>query len=174
MAPFISDPESSRTLQVTRVPGQGTTFQVTLPVQAVPAPPPALPGAAEGPAVRGLTILLVDDERSLARGLARLLGRDGHTVDMVANGRLALAKLDERAYDLILSDIRMPELDGPGLYRLLKRQYTHLCQRLIFLTGDTLEPATRAFLEESGAPCLTKPFTLAQARRTIQCTIDQG
>jgi CheY-like chemotaxis protein len=113
-------------------------------------------------------ILIIDDELSLASGLARLLRRDGHTVDTVANGRLALAKLDERTYDLILCDMRMPELDGPSLYRLLERHQPHLCRRLIFLTGDTLEPATQAFLEQSGAPCLTKPFSIADARRAIQ------
>ena len=86
----------------------------------------------------------------------------------MANGRLALANLDARTYDLILCDMRMPELDGPSLYRLLERQRPHLCSLFIFLTGDTLEPATRAFLEQSGAPCLTKPFSIAEARRAIQ------
>ena len=65
----------------------------------------------------------------------------------------------------------MPELDGPSLYRLLERQQPHLCSRLIFLTGDTLEPATQAFLEASGAPCLLKPFAIAEARRVIQRTL---
>jgi CheY-like chemotaxis protein len=89
-------------------------------------------------------------------------------VETVANGRLALAKLDERTYDLILCDMRMPDLDGPSLYRLLERHKPHLCSRFIFLTGDTLEPATQAFLEQSSAPCLTKPFSIAEARRAIQ------
>jgi CheY-like chemotaxis protein len=93
-------------------------------------------------------------------------------VDLAANGRLALAKLDERAYDLILCDVRMPELDGPTLYRLLARQQPHLCSRVIFLTGDTLEPATQVFLEQSGAPCLTKPFRIAEARRIIGRTLE--
>jgi CheY-like chemotaxis protein len=89
-------------------------------------------------------------------------------VETVANGRLALAKLDERTYDLILCDMRMPDLDGPSLYRLLERHKPHLCSRFIFLTGDTLEPATQAFLEQSSAPCLSKPFSIAEARRAIQ------
>ena len=162
------------TLEVTSALGSGATFQITLPVGAVPALLPAPPGAAEGHAVRGRTILVVDDERSLATGLARLLSRDGHTVDTVANGRLALAKLDEHAYDCILCDVRMPELDGPSLYRLLERQQPHLCQCFLFLTGDTLEPATQAFLEQSGAPCLTKPFTSAEARRAIRRILHPG
>jgi CheY-like chemotaxis protein len=152
--------------------GHGATFRITLPVGAVPAPTPAPTGAVEGAARRGCTILIVEDEVILATGLARVLRRDGHTVDMAANGRLALAKLDERAYDLILCDVRMPELDGPTFYRLLERQQPHLCSRVIFLTGDTLEPATQAFLEQSGAPCLTKPFPIAEARRIIWRTLE--
>ena len=162
------------TLAVTSAPGHGATFRITLPVVAVPASPPAPPSATEAPVVRGQTILVVEDEPSLASGLARLLRRDGHTVETVANGRLALARLEARAYDLILCDVRMPELDGPSLYRLLERQQPHLCQRVIFLTGDTLEAATQAFLEASGAPCLTKPFAIAEARRAIQRALHPG
>jgi two-component system NtrC family sensor kinase len=156
------------TLDVTSAPGHGATFRITLPVEAVPALPPALPPATEKPAVRSLRILIVDDEPSIATGLVRLLRRDGHTVDTATNGRLALAQLAERAYDLILSDVRMPDLDGPSLYRLLERQQPHLCQRFIFLTGDTLEPATQIFLAASGVPCLTKPLRSAEVRRAIQ------
>jgi PAS domain S-box-containing protein len=159
------------TLEVASAPGQGATFQVKLPVGTVPAPPTAPFDAAAECVVRGHTILIVDDELSLASGLARLLRRDGYTVDTAANGRLALTQIAERAYDLILCDVRMPELDGPSLYRLLERQQPHFCQRLIFLTGDTLEPATQEFLEQSGAPCLTKPFPIAEARRVIQRTL---
>ena len=110
------------TLEVTSAPGHGATFRITLPVEAAPAPPPAPPSAAGEPEVRSHTILVVDDEPSLASGLARLLRRDGHTVDTVANGRLALAQLEARAYACVLCDVRMPELDGPSLYRLLERQ----------------------------------------------------
>jgi CheY-like chemotaxis protein len=134
----------------------------------VPASTSTPPGADAAPVVRAQTILVVEDESSLAQGLARLLRRDGHSVDTAANGRLALARLEGRAYDCILCDVRMPDLDGPSLYRLLERQQPHLCQRLIFLTGDTLEPATQAFLEQSGTPCLTKPFSIADARHVIQ------
>ena len=102
------------------MPGQGTTFWVVLPVAAVPETAPAgpRPGRAPPP-IRSRAILLVDDEPSIVKALTRLLRRDGHTVDTASNGRLALARLQERTYDVILSDLRMPELDGPGLYRAL-------------------------------------------------------
>jgi CheY-like chemotaxis protein len=118
--------------------------------------------------VHGKAILIIDDEPSMTRGLGALLRRDGYDVEMAADGCLALAQLQERSYDLLLSDLRMPELDGPGLYRTLARHYPHLLQRVIFLTGDTLNPETRMFLEQSGAPCLTKPCTVAEIRRVIQ------
>jgi CheY-like chemotaxis protein len=65
-----------------------------------------------------------------------------------------LAKLRERPYDLILSDLRMPELDGPGLYRALEQHAPPLCRRFIFLTGDTLSPETLAFFAQHGVPLL--------------------
>src|SRR5947209_6675127 len=86
-----------------------------------------------------LTILLVDDEPSFASGLAHLLRHDGSTVDTVANGRLALEHLQAQRYDVVLCDLRMPELDGPDFYALLSQQHAYLRQRVIFLTGDTLE-----------------------------------
>ena len=82
-------------------------------------------------------------------------------MDTAANGQLALAQLQERPYDLILSDLRMPELDGPGLYRALEQHAPQLCRRFIVLTGDSLSPETEAFVAQSGVQRLTKPFTAA-------------
>jgi CheY-like chemotaxis protein len=156
------------TINVRSAPGQGTTFRVELPVSAAPAPSTASNGGDEPPATAPrCTILLVDDEPGIIKGLTQLLRRDGHTIDTAANGRLALAQLQERDYDLILCDLRMPELDGPSLYRALQQQGSPLCQRFIFLTGDTLSPEVAAFLAQSGVPRLTKPFTAAAVRRAI-------
>ena len=85
---------------------------------------------------------------------------DGHLVDTAANGSFALAKLGESTYDVILSDLKMPGLDGPGLYRELVRTHPEYLRRLIFLTGDALNPPTREFLDQTGAPSLSKPFAL--------------
>jgi DNA-binding response OmpR family regulator len=77
----------------------------------------------EAPAtVPRLAILLVEDDPGIVSALLQVLRRDGHTVDTVPNGRLALAKRQDCPYDLIISDLRMPELDGPGLYRALEQQ----------------------------------------------------
>jgi CheY-like chemotaxis protein len=114
------------------------------------------------------TILVIDDEPSIVRGLARLLRRDGHRVETAANGQRALALLHERRYDVIMCDLDMPDLDGPAFYALLTQQYPALRQRVIFLTGDTGGAANRAFLTQSGRPWLRKPSPIMTIRRAIQ------
>jgi PAS domain S-box-containing protein len=145
----------------------GAVFRVELPVegQAWSTVPPM----EQTPlVVRGKRILVVDDEPGIAGVLAEVLQMDGHAVETVGNGEAALKKLAAGGYDLILSDIRMPELDGPSLYWELERRDPSLLQRMIFLTGDTLSPGTREFLETTGAPCLSKPFALSDVREIVQ------
>jgi PAS domain S-box-containing protein len=158
---------------VDSLPGQGTVFRLSLQVEAsppiVPAPAPEVPP----PADKGV-ILVIDDEPGITGALAYLLRRDGHTVDTAANGRLALAKLQGRAYDLILCDLRMPELDGRGFYRELERGYPHLVGRVIFLTGDSLSPEVREFLEKVGVWQLSKPFRASEVRRAVQQALHTG
>jgi CheY-like chemotaxis protein len=156
-------------ISVESQPGQGTAFRLTLPVQAAVHAGGALDRTKSLEPVPGATkaILVVDDESSIARALAHLLRRDGHTVDTAANGRLALAKLRTQMYDLLLCDLRMPELDGPGLYQALQHEHPHYLARIIFLTGDTLSPEARTFLEQVRVPRLSKPFRAAEVRRLI-------
>jgi CheY-like chemotaxis protein len=155
------------TLHVESTMGHGTIFRIELPL--VPIPPDVFsPESVMQPVTTKLTILIVDDEPALARALAYLLRRDGHTVETVANGRLALEKCQSQEYALILCDLRMPELDGPGFYQELERHYPHLCPRVVFLTGDTLNPEVEAFIDQTGAVRLNKPFTVAMVRQVIR------
>jgi CheY-like chemotaxis protein len=114
------------------------------------------------------TILVIDDEPSVVRALAGLLRRDGYIVGTASNGRHALARLQEQPYDVIVCDLRMPELDGPAFYAILAREYPALRQRVIFLTGDSGGEACRTFLTQSGRPWLRKPCPIATIRRVIQ------
>ncbi len=156
------------TIRVESAPERGAVFVTELPVQAPPEGEPDAAIAEAVPQVQGKRILVVDDEPEVADVLAEMLAADGHEVETAANGALALDRLRERACDLIVSDLRMPELDGPGLYRELERRHPELCGRVIFLTGDTLSPEITGFLERIGAPSLGKPFTLDEVRRVVQ------
>jgi CheY-like chemotaxis protein len=155
-------------LEVESQPGQGTCFRVALPVLAARSTGEALPARpAPPPDTRPAAILVVEDEPAIARALAQVLRRDGHTVDTAANGRLALAQVAAQPYDLVLCDLRMPELDGPGLYQAFQQHYPHLLSRIIFLTGDTLSPEARTFLEQTGVPRLSKPCRAAEVRHLV-------
>jgi two-component system NtrC family sensor kinase len=156
------------TIQLHSQPEQGTTVHVMLPVGA-PAPE-AVPEPAT-PAPAG-AILLIDDEPGIAQGLRRLLQRSGHDVTLAANGHEGLAALSERAYDVVLCDMRMPDLDGPGFYRALERHHPHLRSRVIFLTGDVLSAEGQVFFAQSGRPRVIKPFKAAEVRRVIQQVLE--
>jgi CheY-like chemotaxis protein len=115
-----------------------------------------------------LTILVVDDEPGFAKALAALLSREGHTVETAENGRVALVQVHERRYDLILCDLRLPELDGPDLYQQLKTEAPDMHHRVIFLTGDMLNPISLEFLEKQHLLWLPKPCSAAQVRDVMQ------
>ena len=80
----------------------------------------------------------------------------------------AIEKLRAGAYDLIISDLRMPQLDGPGLYREVARRHPRLLRRMVFVTGDTLGPESTEFLRQSEAPTFSKPFVATDVRRAVR------
>lgn len=118
--------------------------------------------------IRGKRILVVEDEPLIAGLLADMLTADGHEVDAVGTGLAALEKIAEQSYDLIVSDLRMPELDGPGLYRVIESKHDALLGRIVFVTGSALDPSNEQFLEETRVPWLSKPFTIADLHKLTQ------
>jgi CheY-like chemotaxis protein len=80
-------------------------------------------------------ILIVDDESMLRETMAAILSRDDYTVDTAADGAEALRLLDLHRYDLVLSDLRMPELDGPQLYDAIRRRCRPPMPAVVFMTG---------------------------------------
>src|SRR5438132_14009560 len=115
-------------------------------------------------------MVIVDEIRKVLM-LSDIVSRSGHQFDRASNGAEALARLANRHYDLILSDTKMPVLDGSDFYRQLKSRFPELCRRIIFLTGDVLDRAKREFLESTGAPVLMKPFDVPEVRRLVHRAI---
>jgi CheY-like chemotaxis protein len=114
-----------------------------------------------GPLKRAIRILVVDDEPLMAQPLADALAAEGYEIDMAVNGQRALEKIKDQTYDLILSDLRMPELDGVGLYEELERRQPDLLRRMIFITGAIEHPDYQRFLAQTSVPVLAKPFGLS-------------
>jgi len=148
-------------------PGGGATFVIELP-----AGTPTETGDGERTEVRlapapRKTILVVDDEPDVAELLAEALVLDGHHVDMANSGAAALARLAEQSYDLVFSDMRMPEMGGVELYEQVARRRPGVERRIIFITGDMLNPVTKQFLDRTGAVSLSKPFDVDAIRRLV-------
>ena len=118
--------------------------------------------------VTGKRILVVDDEEEVAMILAELFSIDRHEVDTAKSGALALEKIRRQRYDLVVSDLLMPEMDGPGLYRAVEAMDPELARRFVFITGDTLGTTVRAFLDAAGRPTLTKPFEFDEVFRVVR------
>jgi two-component system NtrC family sensor kinase len=151
--------EHGGTISVASALGQGTTFTIELPVVSGPA------RRAEAPRPPALTappsrILVVDDESAIRELLQDAFEGRGHSVRAVDSGLSALEALHGGQYDLIVSDLKMPEMDGQELYARLTADSPHLLSRLVFISGDTMSAETRAFLERVGRPYLLKPFTV--------------
>ena len=113
-------------------------------------------------------ILVVDDDARFADVLHDVLSEDGYEVAIAANGADALAALAARPADLILVDVRMPKLDGPGLYRELAGRDPDLAGRVMFMTGAAVDAATAEVLAAVRTPPLRKPFELKDIRAAVQ------
>ena len=69
--------------------------------------------------------------------------------------------------DAVVCDLRMPDIDGPKLFRWISDHHPGLAERTLFVTGDALGPTAGRFLEKSGRPVLEKPFQPAEVARVI-------
>ncbi len=103
-------------------------------------------------------VLVVDDEPEIAALIVDLLGAAGYAATSALSGAAALQHLRDDAWDAIVCDLRMPGLDGPGLWREVRSVSPDLARRMLFVTGDTLSRGAQDFLDSSGCPRLDKPF----------------
>jgi PAS domain S-box-containing protein len=153
-------------------PGKGSTITVVLPNVDAPQASVTAPASADGaavPAGRNLSILLVEDHADTARVMSRLLRRLGHTVQ--TSGTVAeAAELAKKApYDLLLSDIGLP--DGTGI-DLIRQVRAHRQVTAIALTGYGMEDDIARCLEAGFTAHLTKPIDFQQLEKLVQKVAD--
>lgn len=116
-------------------------------------------------------ILVVDDEESIRVLLRDILEMDGHGVEVATSGIEAWDRLDGGDFDVIITDMKMPGMDGATFYRELRGRDPTLAARIVFITGDTVSPDTRAFLQTVPNPVLSKPFKIAPLRDAMESVL---
>jgi two-component system NtrC family sensor kinase len=137
----------------------GASFRLSLPISGI-AEAESVPGALP---VLGASltarVLVVDDEVELSALMRDMLEAAGYDVATAESGMVALEMLATARFDAIVSDLRMPDMDGAALWRAVSKQHPSLARAMLFVTGDTLSPDAREFLRSTHCPALDKPFS---------------
>lgn len=115
-------------------------------------------------------ILIVEDDEAVRSFTARALQADGHVIDTAEDGEEGLDRIaGPSRYDLVLSDIRMPVMDGIEMAR--RAAAARPGQKILLMTGFAEQRERAAELSPIIVDVVQKPFTLAEIRRSVACAI---
>jgi two-component system NtrC family sensor kinase len=120
-------------------------------------------------------VLVVDDQTPVRELVAAVLAADGHSVETARDGVDALRLLDSaKPFDLIVSDLKMPGLDGPSLYLELTRRWPDTRPHLLFISGFVDSPEYSGFLQGTQVQVLIKPFAVDDLSRAVAGLLRQS
>ena len=121
-------------------------------------------------------ILVIDDERAIRNTLKEILGDEGHTVDVAEDGKKGMEKARQNEYDLIFSDVKMPEIDGIELLTALKQpadENSYVDCPIVMISGHgDIETAVEA-LKKGAYDFIEKPLDLNRLLITIKNALEQ-
>ena len=116
-------------------------------------------------------ILIVEDEQDMLLGLRKILSKQGHSVEIADNGSAGLKKVEESFFDIVITDLKMPGLDGITLLHKIKEAYSDIM--VIVITGyGTVESAVEA-MKLGAYDYITKPFDAAHIKMVVQKALKQ-
>ena len=121
---------------------------------------------------RRARILVVDDEDFVRSLIVDVLANLGHQVDAASNGAEALRRFEQMRYDLVVSDLRMPKMDGAALFQALRDKYSSAMPRMIFVTGQAHSLDYAGFLGIASVPVLAKPFSVDGLQKAVSQALD--
>ena len=119
-------------------------------------------------------ILLVEDHTASRTTLAILLETSGYDVDTAANGREAIELLARYGYDVVVSDIQMPTMDGIELYHQIQHRWPSLARRVVFMTAHRTPDSPQTDSKGSPLPVLWKPFSVQRLREAVACALTRA
>jgi PAS domain S-box-containing protein len=163
-------------IEVESRPGEGSIFRFEVPLEAASgAPSPPAPATAPAPAVRGLRLLVAEDNPTNRLLIATRLRRAGHLVELVDDGVQALEAARSGDYHVILMDMQMPELDGVGATRAI-RALPGVRGRvpIVALSADALPEFRSRYMASGLDDFLTKPIDWPSLDRVLVRYAPQG
>ena len=117
-------------------------------------------------------VLLIEDEPAVMALVRAVLEGYGYAVVATESGASALYLLEEGDFHGVVSDMRTPGgVDGAQVYAWIAKHRPELARRLVFITGDIANEETAATLRQTGAPCVEKPFRVADFIAVIEKTL---
>lgn len=155
-------------------PGCGATFTLKLPIGYVESQAERKIEAKKQFKCGKGKILVVDDEENIVILLTKVLKLGGHFVDYAYDGRQALELINHNQYDLLITGIKMPGMNGRKLFEVMKKTHPKLADKTIFLTGDTFNKETLEFLEKNNQVCFHKPLKIVEFQEKIEQMLAQG
>ncbi|MBI5192911.1 MAG: response regulator [Nitrospirae bacterium] len=162
--------EHNGELRVTSRQGEGATFIIELPILSESEVKKAVTASAADIETAGgekKNILVVDDEESILELIKAIVESMGHNACVASDAKIAMDKIKNKDYDLIISDIRMPNMDGKELYWTLRRSRPELINKILFTTGDSINSETQKFLQDTKVSYIGKPFSTIELRKLI-------
>ncbi len=128
--------------------------------------------SAKLPAAAKYPVLVIEDEPAVMSFVKAALERAGYTVVAAHSGVEALNLLARQNFLGVVSDMRTPGgVDGDDVHAWLAANRPELVPRLIFITGDIVNPETKATLRRTGTPCVEKPFRVQQLMAVVEKVI---
>ncbi|MGA2367132.1 MAG: response regulator [Dehalococcoidia bacterium] len=112
--------------------------------------------------------LVIEDELIIGRLFIEVLAGEGFDVDFAPNGMVAVEKVNKTDYQLCLSDIKLPGMNGIDFYHYLEMEHPEMLGRVILTTGDTRSPAIREFLNSGEKNFIPKPVLPSDLIRKVK------
>jgi PAS domain S-box-containing protein len=155
--------------------GKGATFIVELPIvnesKQLEMPEPVVRETQKAAKAK---ILVVDDEIVIRQFVSQILTEEGHEVEAVDSAEGALEEVNNKEYQAIMLDIKMPGMSGIELYRHFQKISPPLADKVVFITGDVMGTSTMTFLSKTKAPYIIKPFDATQLKAEINRVLAKG
>ncbi len=154
---------------------RGAVFTVTIPIKIQVNKEIELPVVKSDYTLKGLQVLLVEDEVSIAESCHEYLTGKGCHITSVLSAKDAVLALQKGRFHIVIMDLKMPgEMSGIQLYEWMMSNVPSLKGKVILMTGDILSPESRTFIEKSHISVVPKPFQFHDLLDKIHHTIKES